>query len=182
MMIICSCLLDLLLPTNPEERRDMLLLRLAFAIPGICFIVASIVYWCYLLYQCWVVIQDGENVETTPGLAVGLNFIPFFDCYWIFVAQLGLAKGMNDYCKKREITVPPVSEGLAILSSLMVSVGWVSSIAGFFLFPDTENRLLSILLTLTISGTAIIIDYFLYYQYAENAEAIQQYKVSKAQQ
>lgn len=46
------------------------------------------------LYQAWrVVIRDDE--EYSPGLMVGLLFIPFFNFYWIFRAVPGLSRAIH---------------------------------------------------------------------------------------
>ena len=44
-------------------------------------------------------IQDGY-ARTTPGLAVGLMFIPVFNIYWQFVALKGLAEDFWSILKK----------------------------------------------------------------------------------
>jgi hypothetical protein len=99
-----------------------LFIALCFWVVLLTLEIASLVYWAKLFYRCWMMIQNDRHAETTPGLAVGLCFVPFFNCYWIFVAQLGLAKGMNASCKKHKVSVPKISEFLAVLN------------CGFFVF------------------------------------------------
>jgi hypothetical protein len=66
------------------------------------FLVVAAVYSFMLLYQLWKTVpQDvaaatpGSFVPVSPGLAVGLCFIPFFTFYWQLVAFWGLGKNLN---------------------------------------------------------------------------------------
>jgi hypothetical protein len=81
---------------------------------GTLSLLASVVIFCVFLYKVWELIQDG-HARTGPGLAVGLLFVPFFNCYWVFVAIRGLALDLHDYLRRhgpREV-VPP-SPALAV--------------------------------------------------------------------
>jgi hypothetical protein len=59
---------------------------ITFGVSGI----ASVVLFYIILYRSWKVIQDGY-AHTTPGNAVGMCFVPFYNFYWIFQAFPGLA-------------------------------------------------------------------------------------------
>jgi len=61
-----------------------------------------------LLYKLWKVIPP-DIARTTPGMAVGLSFIPFFHLYWLFVAYVGLANDMNKSLQQRGIQRQSVS-------------------------------------------------------------------------
>jgi len=67
------------------------------ALLGIAFLtwlVARIMawfYWFLLLYRIWDLIPPRE-AATTPGKAVGFQFIPFFNIYWNFIAYGELGK------------------------------------------------------------------------------------------
>ena len=143
--------------------------------------VITVVFWARLFYRSWAVIQDGDRVRTTPGLAVGLNFVPIFNCYWVFISQVGLAQGMNDYCQTRGIQAPQVSEELAIANSCMVLVMYLLlpfQIA--FSEPGDHGMfLMNMVVSLGIYLFCLLLDFLLYRQYAEVAEAIQEYKVSQ---
>ncbi len=52
--------------------------------------IASVVIAAILGYRLWTLVQR-PGLTTTPGQAVGFQFIPFFNFYWIFVAWRGLA-------------------------------------------------------------------------------------------
>jgi len=52
------------------------------------------VFALILLHKCWAVLPP-DWARTTPGRAVGFLFIPVFNIYWMFQAQVGLATDMN---------------------------------------------------------------------------------------
>jgi hypothetical protein len=58
--------------------------------------VAATVLLYILHYRLWQVVQDGF-ASTTPGMAIGLLFVPYFNLYWIFRATFGLSKDLNSY-------------------------------------------------------------------------------------
>jgi hypothetical protein len=97
---------------------------LAILLIGIPAVIAAIVISYILLYRFWTVIQDGK-ARTSPGAAVGFCFIPLFNFYWIYVANVGLAKDMNLYCDERSIGCPRVSEGLALAWYILALVSIV---------------------------------------------------------
>jgi hypothetical protein len=182
--IIC-CLCDVINYFCPLLTDEMDISRALLALLLLLFIIISggiiyTIYWAYLLYRCWAVIQDDEHVETTPGLAVGLTFIPFFNYYWCFVAQLGLVKGMNIYCRKRNIDTPILSENLAICNC-WVGIFW--SIWGFLSLLPAYNfgnsGFLEFCLKVIFCITCFVLEYALYSRYAQTAGSIQQYKLSQ---
>lgn len=59
----------------------------------VALLVATI-FFCINLYRAWRCLQPG-GAQTTPGKAIGLMFIPFFNIYWVFVAINGLPKDWN---------------------------------------------------------------------------------------
>ena len=86
---------------------------LSFVCIGLPAVIAGTVLGYILLYRSWLLIQDG-NARTTPGVAVGFCFIPFFNLYWNYVAFVGLSKDMNAYCEQRQITTPVINEGMTL--------------------------------------------------------------------
>ncbi|GHT22281.1 hypothetical protein FACS189419_04590 [Planctomycetales bacterium] len=157
-------------------------MHLVFALLQLALNVFIIYYWACLLYRSWAIIQDGDEVATTPGRAVGFLFIPFFNCYWAFVSLLGLAKGMNTYCRQRQIHAPVVSETVAIINSCMATVWYVFKIAVDIIKNSRiiENPSAGVVfINLCLSLFALTLLYLLYNQYAHVAEAIQTYKLSQ---
>lgn len=54
----------------------------------------------FLSYRYWQIIQDGST-RTTPGKAVGFQFIPFFSIYWLFPAYFGLTQDQNRFIDRQ---------------------------------------------------------------------------------
>ena len=108
-----------------------------------------------LLYRCWALIQDGGKARVTPGKAVGYCFIPFFNLYWNYIAYVGLAKDMNEYCERYAVEGRRVDEKLAMvwylltLSILIPGVGQLFSAAALVTqvmvlrqFADTASAII----------------------------------------
>ena len=100
--------------------------------------VATTVFWCFLLYRHWLLLQ-GHGARTTPGKAVGFGFIPLFWFYWWFVAYAGLATDNNRYLQEIGINNVRMSRRLAItdcvLSVLMVTIGLYPPVGAVILIP-----------------------------------------------
>ncbi len=75
-----------------------------------------------LLYKQWALIQDG-NARTTPGKAVLLLLIPFFNIYWFFIAVYGLAQDMNTYAEERGMSIRPASANMLLWAFILSFVG-----------------------------------------------------------
>jgi hypothetical protein len=96
---------------------------LIFLFGFICLIsaaVAQLVLW----YKAWAAIQDG-HARTTPGMAVGLMFIPLFNLYWGFQAIHGFAVDYNKYIARHQRPVTPLSEGLYLSAPIMMVMGMI---------------------------------------------------------
>jgi hypothetical protein len=85
-------------------------------------IIISFVYWCMLLYQLWKLIP-ANIARTTPGIAVGFQFIPIFWFYWYFVVYWGLSQDMNKTFFQRGMQYR-VSEGLGLTFAIISVVSW----------------------------------------------------------
>jgi DNA-directed RNA polymerase subunit RPC12/RpoP len=81
-----------------------------------------------LLYKMWSALQAGP-VRATPGKAVGLLFIPFYNFYWMFQAILGWTRDYNAFVAQRGIESPPAPEGLAKTLCILALVGAVPCLA-----------------------------------------------------
>jgi len=91
---------------------------------GFPALVASAVCAAIFLYRSWDQVQDSE-ARATPGLAVGLMFVPLFNLYWAYIAIWGLSKNLNSYTRRNNIEAPKVNEGLALGLCVMMSVGLI---------------------------------------------------------
>jgi hypothetical protein len=105
------------------------LVGFGFAVPA--YIVAIVVYYM-LVYKMWSVIQRGPiRPQTTPGMAVGLCFVPIFNLYWNFVAIHGWTKDYNRYVRRAELRAPQMPEGLALAMCIMPVVACVAGSLAF---------------------------------------------------
>lgn len=105
---------------------------------GLCVsligILPGFILLLILQYRAWKMIQ-GIKPRTTPGKAVGFQFIPFFSIYWVFVISKGLAEGMNSFNKQYGLTTRQVSLSLAkaipilFVVQLVPILGYVAAIA-----------------------------------------------------
>jgi len=77
-----------------------------------------------LLYKSWAAIQDG-HARTTPGKAIGLLFVPFFNIYWAFQAIWGLAKDFNAYIQRNSIPAARLPEGLFLAYCILCFTTWI---------------------------------------------------------
>jgi hypothetical protein len=74
-----------------------------------------------LVYKLWAQVQDGR-ARTTPGMALGGLFIPFFNLYWAFVALPGVAHELNRCADDESLDVPRASPGLMIAYNVLCFV------------------------------------------------------------
>jgi hypothetical protein len=81
---------------------------------GLPFMFAGAVFCYILLYRFWFLIQD-SNPGITPGQAVGFSFIPFYNFYWIYVANVQLCKLFNKYCVEKSIVISPINVNFALV-------------------------------------------------------------------
>lgn len=98
---------------------------------ALMFAVASVAVYVTLLYQMWKVVQDGVT-PLSPGAAVGLLFIPFFNLFWIFIALRGLAYECNMVIQRHGYQARPAPVGLALANCICLLIPWVNA---FVLFP-----------------------------------------------
>jgi hypothetical protein len=72
---------------QPNDRDVILLTGIGMVLAAIPWIIAA----AMLHYRCWKAIP-ADIARTSPGAAVGLLFVPFFNFYWVFVSYTGLAE------------------------------------------------------------------------------------------
>jgi hypothetical protein len=117
------------------RREDLVPTLILWALACIMAIYGSVVF-CKLIYRMWKAIQDG-NARTTPGRAVGLLFVPFFNFYWAFQAFAGFARDYNAYAQRHAPSVARLAPGIfttyavLCLVALVPVVFWVTAPAAF---------------------------------------------------
>lgn len=120
---------------------------------GFAGIIAGVVLYCILLHRCWSLIPR-EWARTSPDLAVGLQFVPLFNLYWVFVAVLGLAKDMNRLHDQLGLSGDRVNEGLALTYCILICCTWIPYLG------------------LLVALAAVIIHFFVTYQIKEAANRV----------
>jgi hypothetical protein len=87
---------------------------------GAIILVVSLVIYLRLIYRMWTAVQD-SHASITPGKAVGLLFVPFFNLYWIFKVTYGFARDFNSLVDRHRLTIPKLPAGL-FLTMCIVAV------------------------------------------------------------
>ncbi|MFO0964675.1 MAG: GYF domain-containing protein [Gemmataceae bacterium] len=100
-------------------------LAIAAALTAGLFAVVSVILFVVLLHQIWSVIQDGY-ARLTPGLAVGLLFIPFFNVAWIFFAIALLPQELNLFARRHGYDARPASSGLAVAHCICLLIPFIN--------------------------------------------------------
>jgi hypothetical protein len=77
--------------------------------------------------------RTGSGKAISPGAAVGLLFVPFFNYYWVFVQSVGLCDALN-----RQLGALGVARraprGLAIAASIVHIIPYLNLTVGPFLW------------------------------------------------
>ncbi len=111
---------------NDPNDKDVLIvgsiLMLLACVPGV---VASTI----LHYRCWKAIP-ADVARTSPGLAVGFLFVPFFNFYWYFVSYLGLAED-----SAKALNSKRSSRGLGIALGILSITSWTVASEELLIIP-----------------------------------------------
>ncbi len=113
----------------------------AIFISIICFVLAYfglilyIVFGFILLYRNWRVIENASDLATTsPGQAVGMLFVPFYNIYWQFMAFWKLSEGQQKFIEQSGINVEVKPKpSLALAFCICNCVPWLGQFASFFI-------------------------------------------------
>ena len=95
--------------------------------------VFSVVVYFMFIYRMWASIQDGQ-ARMTPGAAVGLSFVPFFNIYWVFQVFQGFAQDYNKYLARRQLGLQRLNEEL-FLSYAIVTLFTMIPYLGMLALP-----------------------------------------------
>ena len=91
------------------------IVALVAIIPGIL----AAIFVAILHYRCWKALPEGY-ARLTPGMAVGLLFVPFFGFYWAFPSFYGLAQDCANWARIKGLRgythLPALGLTYAILS------------------------------------------------------------------
>jgi hypothetical protein len=110
----------------------------------------AIIATTMLHYKCWRAIPV-DIARTSPGIAVGLLFVPFFNFYWYFVSYAGLAED----CAKA-LGSKGSSRGLGITLGILSITCWtfVAEIPLMIIPLGTAYFVVWLLYTLTMVAGA----------------------------
>lgn len=102
-----------------------------------CFLLSHI-FLLALIYRMWGLIQD-QPCRTTPGVAIWLLLMPFWQLGWAFKAVRGLTIDVNNYYKNLDPTAQTalLSPFYASLLCILAILSFVSIIA--FLFASRSD-------------------------------------------
>ncbi|MDR0609100.1 MAG: ankyrin repeat domain-containing protein [Planctomycetaceae bacterium] len=172
-MLILGMIEPIYFDVDPVEK--VIVPCVIFIILGVLTYMVRCILIFVLIYRCWAILREG-NPRSSPGMAVGLMFVPLFNFYWMFVATVGLAKDMNQYRNRFGLThVKPVSVGLPITICILV----ILSIIPFIGYIVLINELLWILFTFSLARVA---DAIQEYRLKNNFIAIAPEKLKLAKQ
>jgi hypothetical protein len=101
---------------------------------GVVFLLLAPIGSMVWLYKSWSTVpQDMRYTDSgkwiTPGTAVGYCFIPFYNLYWIFVANVGLCEAINRTMLARG-GQPRAPKGLAIAACVAQLVPYCNLLVG----------------------------------------------------
>ena len=120
---------------------------LILSIIGFFLLISHFAVVLHLTYKMWFSIQD-MYARTTPGKAIGLLFLPFFNIYWLYQVLVGFVDDYNNFINRNQIETPKLQRGAFVAY-------YVFYIAGTILSPIPLISLLFILIYL-IFGSIII--------------------------
>lgn len=104
----------------------------SFAIAWLATLVVAVLVGV-IVYRMWAALRFGTP-RTTPGMALGLLFVPLFNLYWIFQVWYGWTVDYNRSVAQAGIPAPRVSQGLAmtlcvlLLLSILPPIGLIAQI------------------------------------------------------
>ncbi len=127
-----------------EEELGGFLLILALAA-----VVYSGIVMMVFVYRMWASLPLWA-ARTTPGAAIGLMFVPFYNFYWVFQVYLGWTQDYNRMALSENAPLPRMPEGLAMTICIMTVAGAVPYLG--MLFSMTNLVLLPIFMVKACDG------------------------------
>ena len=91
-------LMSLALSATGED--DFIPAALGLLVLGLPLLIYAVAVIMVLIYKMWAAIEDGAP-RTSPGLAVGLMFVPLFNVIWLFQVYWGWTVDYNRYIRDR---------------------------------------------------------------------------------
>jgi len=109
-----------------------------FILLGIGAELAAVVLFIIWLYRAWSVVSRPED-DPTPGMAIGLLFVPFFNFYWMFRVIPGLSAVLQRELHKRDpARHHGAGWGVGLAACIVALIPYVN-VASVVLFPVWLN-------------------------------------------
>jgi hypothetical protein len=89
------------------------------------YIVTFGIYGLVWNYKVHNELPRRPGTDDTPGMAIGMFFVPFFNLYWMFRIYLRLSDRLNLLAAETSAPVPPVKRGLALAFCICVLIPYV---------------------------------------------------------
>jgi hypothetical protein len=92
---------------------------------GICllqFIVIQVGTYFWLIVKMWKPLQDGVT-PVTVGKAIGFSLIPIYRIYWHFIAWGSYPQEYNNFIRRHNLPVAPISDGIFKAISITLLLG-----------------------------------------------------------
>ena len=95
---------------------------------GLCILLYFVTFGIYSLFWWYAIHSENasrRNVDPSPGMAVGMMFVPFFNLYWVFHIYLSMSDRLNLIARDQlGDQTPPVSKGLALAGIICIMAGY----------------------------------------------------------
>jgi hypothetical protein len=93
-------LLTAVLTDGKEPQSNAATMASTLPLVGVLFLLLALVAAAVWLYMAWASVPSSMRYTDrgrwiTPGKAVGYLFIPFYNLYWMFVANQGLCEAVD---------------------------------------------------------------------------------------
>jgi hypothetical protein len=117
---------------------------------GVLLLLAGWIGAGVWLYKAWGSVPEAMRFTDagrwiTPGQAVGYMFIPFYNFYWVFVANLGLCEAVNRTLLAHGAQ-PRAPRGLAVAACVVHLIPYCNLLVGpilwttYFFMVDSARR------------------------------------------
>lgn len=87
------------------------------------------------IYGMWNQLRDGQGGTLSPGLAVGLNFVPIINLVWFYFSFAGLARAIERYTSHYGIESRSPGRGVCLGACILMSLSMVPLIGLVFCLP-----------------------------------------------
>ncbi len=103
-------------------------------------IIPGLVFYYIIMYKAWDALNDGVT-KPSPGAAVGLSFVPFFNIYWVFIAIGSYGSRFNELADRQGLKVRVGKGGFIAASILLFFFGPVGILLAVLGWCKAINKL-----------------------------------------